>query len=79
MSITSFYYLVLITVGVLIYYVIPKKTQWAVLLGLSLVFYYYAATPYTIVYLIISTLIAYTSTIWIQRKREKMQKKQKGY
>lgn len=78
MSITSFYYLVLITVGVLIYYVIPKKTQWAVLLGLSLVFYYYAATPYTIVYLIISTLIAYTSTIWIQRKREKNAEETKG-
>lgn len=52
MSITSFYYLVLITLGVLIYYVIPQKAQWVILLCLSLVFYYFAATPYTIGYLI---------------------------
>ena len=38
MSITSFYYLVLITLGVLIYYVIPQKAQWVILLCLSLVF-----------------------------------------
>lgn len=78
MSITSFYYLVLIAVGVLVYYIIPKKAQWVVLLGLSLVFYYFAATPYTIGYLVVSTLIAYFSTIFIQRKREKIGREAKG-
>lgn len=78
MSITSFYYLVLITLGVLIYYVIPQKAQWVILLCLSLVFYYFAATPYTIGYLIASTLIAYISTIWVQRRREKNGRESKG-
>ena len=78
MSITSFYYLVLITLGVLIYYVIPQKAQWVILLCLSLVFYYFAATPYTIGYLIASTLIAYISTIWVQRRREKNGREAKG-
>ena len=72
MTITSFYYLVLITVGVLVYYLVPKKAQWIVLLSLSFVFYYFAAIPYTIGYLIVSTLIAYLSTSLIQRKRKKI-------
>lgn len=62
MSITSFNFLVFITIGVIIYYVLPKKCQWIVLLVLSALFYYFAATPYTIGYLIASTLIAYFST-----------------
>ncbi len=71
MTITSFSYLVLITVGVGIYYIVPKRIQWLELLVLSLVFYYMAATPYTIVYLIFSTLIAYLSTMWMKKYREK--------
>ncbi|NBH13127.1 hypothetical protein D3Z36_02720 [Lachnospiraceae bacterium] len=71
MSITSFYFLVFITIGVAFYYVLPKKIQWVVLLLLSLVFYYFAAVPYTIGYLAASTLIAYFSTLWMKRKREK--------
>lgn len=63
MSITSFCFLVLVAVGVCVYYLFPRKYQWIELLLLSLLFYYYAATPYTIVYLIISTLIAYGSTM----------------
>ena len=78
MSITSFHYLVLIAGGVLAYYVLPRKVQWVVLLGLSLIFYFFAATPYTIGYLIASTLISYTSTILLQTKREKEGQEAKG-
>lgn len=62
MTVTSFYFLVFLLAGVIIYYVAPKKMQWIILLILSLVFYYFAATPYTIVFLVISTVIAYFST-----------------
>lgn len=71
MSITSFWFLVLITVGTIIYYIIPKKLQWMELLLLSLVFYYYAATPYTIVYLCGMTVIAYVVSILIEKSRSK--------
>ena len=68
MSITSFYFLALVTLGVLVYYIVPKSIQWMILLVLSAVFYYFAATPYTIGYLVVSTMIAYLSTMWIQKK-----------
>lgn len=69
MSITSFSFLVLITVGVAVYYILPKAWQWVELLFLSLIFYYFAATPYTLIYVIISATIAYVSTILISRMR----------
>lgn len=71
MSITSFWFLVLISVGALVYYVIPKKLQWIELLLLSIVFYYYAATPYTIAYLCGVTVIAYVATLLMKEARSK--------
>ena len=78
MSITSFYFLILIAVGALFYYILPKRCQWCVLLVLSIIFYYFAATPYTIGYLVISTFIAYASTMWIKRRREAEEKEPHG-
>lgn len=71
MTITSFWFLALVSAGVLLYYTVPKSWQWLELLFLSLVFYYYAATPYTIVYPIISTLTAYGAGILMWKIREK--------
>lgn len=70
MSITSFSFLVLVLIGAGVYYIIPKSIQWIELLILSLVFYFYAATPYTIIYLIVSTAVAYTSAIEMDRRRK---------
>ena len=78
MSITSFYFLALVTLGVLVYYIVPKSIQWMILLVLSAVFYYFAATPYTIGYLVVSTMIAYLSTMWIQKKRDALGREAKG-
>lgn len=69
MSITSFWFLLLILIGAIIYYIIPKKAQWVWLLVLSLIFYYFAATPYTIVYLCVFTLIAYVSSMLMEKNR----------
>ena len=71
MSITSFSYFVLIAIGTLIYYILPKKIQWVVLLLLSVVFYCFAATPYTFVYVIISSLMAWGVTNGLERFRSK--------
>lgn len=63
MTITSFNFLAFLFIGVIIYYLLPKKVQWMELLAISLIFYYLAATPYTIVYLVISAITAYFATL----------------
>lgn len=63
MSITSFSFLTMVLVGVLVYYIIPHKLQWIELLLLSLIFYYKTGTLYTLIYLIASVAIAYVVTI----------------
>ena len=47
----------------------PRKAQWIILLVMSVIYYISAATPYTIVYLILSTLIAYVSTNLMRNQR----------
>lgn len=61
MTVTSFWFLALLLAGVPIYYIVPKKAQWIILLCLSVIFYIYAATPYTLWYLIITSLLSYTA------------------
>lgn len=70
MTITSFGFLFLVAVGALVYYLVPKKIQWIELLLLSLVFYWYAATPITVLYLVFSTAIAYFSTVAFDNLKE---------
>lgn len=69
MTITSFSFLVFVAAGVMVYYIIPKGWQWAELLALSLVFYYFSAVPYTIAYLVISTAVVYGATMLLRRMR----------
>lgn len=70
MTITSFGFLFLVLIGLILYYISPKSWQWIELLILSLIFYYFAATPYTIIYVILATAIAYASTMWIQYNKK---------
>ena len=67
MTVTSFHFFILLAVGVAIYYIVPRKVQWLVLLALSIVFYVYAATPYTMIFLGLSTLISYVATVAIDK------------
>lgn len=62
MTVISFAFLVFLLFGAVIYYIVPRRGQWVVLLLMSIAFYLCAATPYTIVYLIASALIAWVST-----------------
>ena len=70
MTITSFQFLVFVSAGLVIYYLLPKSWQWVVLLGMSLIFYGWAARSYTILYPVVSTLTAYVCTMWIDRIRK---------
>ena len=74
MTITSFAYLTFILVGGCIYYILPKKMQWLELLALSIVFYCVVANPYTLIFPIIATLLAYSSTLLQQTESVKREK-----
>ena len=69
MTVTSFYFFLLLAVGVLLYYLLPHRIQWIVLTVLSVVFYFAAATPYTMLFLLAATLITYGSTLYISARR----------
>ena len=69
MTVTSFIFFLFLFIGGIVYYIAPLKIQWVILLVMSVIFYLSAATPYTIVYLVLSTLIAYVSTNLMRDKR----------
>ena len=71
MTITSFSFLLFLLAGVVIYYVLPKSWQWFELLILSIIFYFLTATPYTIIFMILSTLTAYLVTTIIKSNKVK--------
>lgn len=71
MTITSFHFLVFLTIALVIYYILPGRFQWMGLLVMSLVFYHYSARTRTILYLLISTLSAYACTMGIETIRQK--------
>lgn len=62
MTITSFSYLVLLTIGAILYYILPKSFQWLELLLISIIFYCLAAEPFTLIYIVISTVLAWGCT-----------------
>lgn len=72
MTITSFGFYALIFIGVILYYSIPKSLQWVELLILSIIFYCKGATPYTLVYPVISTITAWSVTNGLERYRNKI-------
>lgn len=76
MTVTSFWYFLLLAIGFCIYYMLPRF-QWVLILIMSGVFYYFAATPYTFLYLIFSTAVAYMVTYFIE-KSQSQGKSRKG-
>lgn len=59
MTITSGWYFLFLLAGVVLYYASPKRVQWVSLLILSLVYYYFAAKPWTILCLLAAALTAF--------------------
>lgn len=57
MSLTSFEFVGFFLASLGVYYIIPRRFQWAALLIYSLMFFLLSATPYTIVYLLINALV----------------------
>ena len=75
MMITSLEYLAFVAAALVCYYIIPRKWQWMELLFFSIVFYCLVAVPYTLVYILISTLTAWIVTNGLAR----YQKRNDGY
>jgi len=59
MSVTSLWFFAFLAAGAVLYYLLPKKCQWIVLLVMSVIFYMMAATPYTFIYVAAAALIAW--------------------
>lgn len=56
MTLTSFNFICSFLVSLVVYYIVPRRWQWAALLVYSAAFFLLSATPYTIVYLLVSVV-----------------------
>ena len=74
MSFTSFEFFCFLAITLLLYYLIPKKTQWMLLLVASFVFYAFAGGFY-LPYILVTIVSSYIVSILI----EKNAKKEKAY
>lgn len=79
MTVTSFYFFVFLLCGFAVYYITPGKFQWVTLLLLSLAFYHFVATDYTIFFLLGSTVLAYISSNLLSIKKVAESPKAKKY
>ena len=68
MSITSVTFLLFVAVSLMIYWQLPSKYQWWVLLADSLIFYFLNAEAYTFIYLLTSVVSVYFATIFFEKE-----------
>ena len=64
MQITSNSFILFLVIGYLLYYIVPRKWQWIVLLGLSYAYYLIVSVP-AVVFLLYSTVVTYGCALWI--------------
>ena len=73
MSFLSLIFFVFLAVTVVVYYLVPKETQWIVLLAASLAFYVYA-TRIGLLALLLETLVIYLLVRLMEQKKESARK-----
>lgn len=74
MLFTSYEFLGFLLILFLLYYLIPKKGQWMLLLGASYLFYFMAGA-YCLLYILVTTVTVYL----LGRKMEDLRQEQAGY
>lgn len=74
MLFTSYEFLGFLLILFLLYYLIPKKGQWMLLLGASYLFYFMAGA-YCLLYILVTTVTVYL----LGRKMEDLRQEQTGY
>ena len=67
MEITSFYFLCFFAALLALYYLVPKKGQWVLLLAASLVYYWFAGSGWLILYPAAATAVTFASTAAMER------------
>lgn len=79
MSITSLKFAAFVIMVVALYFIVPKKARWFVLLASSYVYYFISSSKLTI-FLLVSTFTIYLTALWINRIDEnvKIKCKDKG-
>lgn len=77
MELTSLYFFAFVIFVCIVYYTIPKKAQWVVLLIASLVFFVMSSGILT-AYMLAATLIIYLGAIWIDKRSEDFSIKRKA-
>lgn len=75
MDITSFVYLAFVALSLLIYWILPKKLQWMVLLVCSICFYVVSAVPYTYLYMLLSVVTVWLATLYFEKSESTRKKK----
>ena len=74
MSLTSTYFIIFMLILIPVYYLVPKKVQWCVLLAASLIFYCFGGWT-NLFYVIFTSLTAFASTVIM----DKLSDEQKAY
>lgn len=77
MNPTSLVFFCFVAVSLIVYYIVPKKVQWIVLLFASLFFFGYAS-KWTMFYMIGTTTLIYLGALWIQKFNDEFKAKKKN-
>lgn len=72
MLLTSYNFVIFILICFVLYYLIPKRFQWILLLAASYVFYFMAGAFYPL-FILATSVITYGTAIWIGKRRERDQ------
>jgi len=75
MNITSVTYIIFVAVSLLVYWKLPHRLQWKLLLADSLLFYFFNAEPYTIIYVLASVFSVYSAARYFEAVKEKRKQK----
>ena len=70
MSLVSNLFLLFVAASILIYYIVPRKSQWIVLLIFSYL-YYIAGGPRYVVFILFSTLVTWLMALLIEKAEGK--------
>ena len=71
MSITSFYFLLFYAFVLLIYYIVPKKGQWVILLLASILYYLFSDNGFLIFYPLAAVLVCHLGVRRMVQVRER--------
>jgi len=71
MTVTSIWYLLLLALGFIFYYVVPRKSQWVVFLLMSITFFCLSTNLIALSMPVLSTMVAYFATKFFENDRKK--------